>query len=945
MPKQIFKIDSFIGGLNTNSDKQAIEDNELSLSDGIETFNKGRVNLIGQFEEKTYSNPAESAMDYFDSLPGTGLFSFKSDKTNGHVYHLHQHGQVASVIGIGDIGDGIAWIKIGFEPEEDLDTYFPIESITPENAWKGGMIYMRDGAFAGGTATIVSSTYYAGGEGTVTIEYKNQPNDDIIFDGSDGSSLPSAYNNVVLISKNEDVEYFAKVSSEKDLSFVGNPDEQASERNNDDVRFNSVQLFSGQSDGGNIWGPTLTWTEGTPATGETAGYQLGTELVTYPKPAFYNIDGGLRWSDGEGSNLPLEVDNEFISNQSSQFLGYIKTDVQWSDHNNQGSNKPISRLQYNGWWHGPATLVSPRNEIKWGGITLNPNPGIDLSNELGSNALDGEFMICPLWSPTPISGTWGEGGDKYEFHVSYIYKGGGESALTSLGESSPPEGEQTALYLTIGCCADGWFDDPRRVGIKVYYSKYQPLATEYSAVSDKMLLGEFNIEKGFKPATGNSWVSLWALKSAWGQPDITTDAIALGGTLRSAFTFSDPPETSSWESETVAIEGDFENFPRYSTAVVAGRKAYIGNVTIGDKTYGDVILQSKVNSFDSFAFSDRLETARLDGSTIVKLEEYADRLLQFKTDRVDIINIAQADAFIEESFKYKGVTNPGSVCKTDYGIAWVNEFGCYLFDGTQILNLLERNNLQLISSQEWKNFIRQGKTNDSTYDPALGKELKVSPIIGYIPLKRQLLITNSDMLFDTTNSFFYLYNLQTQSWSRTKAGNGGLTASNDGLRRYLSNFVTSDDSGELLLGVMRQHLGGKGTPQLKVFKDKDNQTVDAAIFDLRTKAYDFGLPGVDKKIHKVYFHYKWEGTKVTIKMLSDLVGSSDHTHTFANSSGSEDTTPLSDSLLNDNTEGFKVYNNTAKKVKRIWFVVNGVGLDNNFELYDISVVYRAKSIK
>ena len=80
-------------------------------------------------------------------------------------------------------------------------------------------------------------------------------------------------------------------------------------------------------------------------------------------------------------------------------------------------------------------------------------------------------------------------------------------------------------------------------------------------------------------------------------------------------------------------------------------------------------------------------------------------------------------------------------------------------------------------------------------------------------------------------------------------------------------------------------------------------------------------------------------------MYSDISGDSGELHRFADSSGNVDATPLSDSLTTDNTEGFKVYNNTAKKVKRIWFQIDGLATDYNFELYDINVVFRAKSIK
>ena len=74
--------------------------------------------------------------------------------------------------------------------------------------------------------------------------------------------------------------------------------------------------------------------------------------------------------------------------------------------------------------------------------------------------------------------------------------------------------------------------------------------------------------------------------------------------------------------------------------------------------------------------------------------------------------------FLEETLMYKGITHQASACKTDFGIAWANINGVYLFDGQQIQNLLERDGRRLISEQEWLNFLSPGK--DSSYDELHG---------------------------------------------------------------------------------------------------------------------------------------------------------------------------------------------------------------------------------
>ena len=84
----------------------------------------------------------------------------------------------------------------------------------------------------------------------------------------------------------------------------------------------------------------------------------------------------------------------------------------------------------------------------------------------------------------------------------------------------------------------------------------------------------------------------------------------------------------------------------FKTAVVANRRAYVGNISIKDDSgivhvKPDAILKSRVNSFDAFSIKDIIEVTVNDGSDIVKLEEYADRLLEFKKDKMTLINISQ----------------------------------------------------------------------------------------------------------------------------------------------------------------------------------------------------------------------------------------------------------------------------------------------------------------
>ena len=80
MPKQVYKIDQFHGGLNSNADPRDIADNELSESKDLMVDELGRVRMMG-------GAPAHGTINAFGSStinPGYGLFQFSHDRIDGH---------------------------------------------------------------------------------------------------------------------------------------------------------------------------------------------------------------------------------------------------------------------------------------------------------------------------------------------------------------------------------------------------------------------------------------------------------------------------------------------------------------------------------------------------------------------------------------------------------------------------------------------------------------------------------------------------------------------------------------------------------------------------------------------------------------------------------------------------------------------------------------------
>jgi hypothetical protein len=256
---------------------------------------------------------------------------------------------------------------------------------------------------------------------------------------------------------------------------------------------------------------------------------------------------------------------------------------------------------------------------------------------------------------------------------------------------------------------------------------------------------------------------------------------------------------------------------KYKTAVIANRIAYIGNVQYDGINYGDAVFKSPVNKFDMFTSDRRLEASINDGDSIVKLESYADRLLIFKKNKLELLNISQEIEFLEDTFMHKGVSHSAATCKTDFGIAWVNRRGCYLYDGQKVTNLLEKGGRQIIKESHWASF-----TTDNS-------------IIGYVPKKRQLIVLKDCTA--TSAGDIYLFDMVTQSWVK---GDTKFTDS-----QIQTNFITDWNAD-----LVNIHTSGTGTVE-----KWDDAGDDSTAFVIQTKDIDFGQPAQKKKIYKVYVTY------------------------------------------------------------------------------------------
>ncbi len=363
--------------------------------------------------------------------------------------------------------------------------------------------------------------------------------------------------------------------------------------------------------------------------------------------------------------------------------------------------------------------------------------------------------------------------------------------------------------------------------------------------------------------------------------------------------WTNPPRYYQYDALNAHSHTDVIKVDSYKTAVVANRRVYIGNVKQNGKIHGDRMLKSPVNQFDKFPSINNIDVAIHDGDDIVALIEYADRILQFKKNTCYIINVSGSTEYLEAEHKFKGITNPGAACRTDYGAAWVNQNGCYMYDGQQVTDLLEDQGMRKINQSTWSTFI--GTDNYHR--------------IGFNPFKRQLIV-----LQGTSGDNAYVYDMVTKSWTFS----ANMVADGD----TGSNFINDPVDGSLLI------YNETGTEIDKWADDPIGDTTPSIV--IITKDIDFGEPAVRKKVYKAYVSYK-SGSTCSAVATYGIDG--DTTPTTAVSSGGSFSTSQSAWTIQE-----IIFGSGTNSCKSIQLKIAGA-VDKDFAINDISFVYRTKGIK
>ena len=528
------------------------------------------------------------------------------------------------------------------------------------------------------------------------------------------------------------------------------------------------------------------------------------------------------------------------------------------------------------------------------------------------------------------SGTWfASSNDKINLFVQYEYLDGQLSEIEYYSKMDAPEGLGLQTNYKMYFNLFGHIPNkPRLKSIHVLWNKtndgfnnIESDITSSMKVFDgvKYKLLEIDLRKGWRIPGSKTYQKLGAVTApstasqkfyAWPINLLGVSSGDLGyhiqyGASNNAKGLKDPLQTAVGLEIEPSVVGPTGT--SYKTGTILNRRLYIGNVKYKDPITGefqisnDTVFKSNVNAFDTFEFENRIDVEINDGDDIVKLESLNGRLLQFKKNVLHVINVSRDVEFLEASLDYKGVAEKHHVFKGEGFVAWFNQYGVFLYNGEQIKDLLldQKGQQRLV----WK----------SNY-------YHVDNVIGFIPEEKHLVIANK-------NQKVLVLDLKSMAWTY-------------GSKRFTTNVNTNMitlDNGKLAW----MEKDGSAL-KLRYFNPDPTNLVGTTNLDelaLKTKDYTFDSPSVDKKIISVYLNYK-NGDGVVVHGFTDS-----NEEILARLDGNNETEFKTLRINMREAKSEFTESQAFNNVKNFGLRLSGTDVNSNFEINDMQIIFRQKSVK
>ena len=937
MPRKFHKVDSYHGGLNTKSDARDILDNQLSEAKDVSVDDIGRITNAGSLT--TITNSASTKPEVSTNIRGYGLFRFSSD------FHKDWDGDPAPtrtdyILAYREADQKLYWSPDGgdWETPTHLNTSVDFLDLQSDESPKlffysvDGAIRASDATFAAGNDPVwigaLNRTLYTDG---VTVDKKGwYKEDQALSSPTSGEMKLVAPTNAAALS--DDRIWWHGRNLRDDTEEIGTSSQLFSSSSAFTMTDSSGNVrqhderYAGGFDGSTYY-RRFGWqlgTDSSPVTSDQADIRHEWTSPSFTSPSDNLVSGksyyiAVRTEDKENRDMWLGTHTLAIADSVVCQIKFTNARITIKNSSNQTfywevDITPILEANYGEW----VVLELPYDEITGKSntaVTSMTPTGFtfraDLSLQFtGSGGLSTEGGPDDSYSVLHVSdlrvgdsdkvGSSGAKGIK-DFAYSFIYD-----------ENQDAESLLYSFPSSIALHPNDW-------GYKIGINAYIKSITNNRITGSNLYMIDEDV-----PYRVSELDFLKGLKGAW-EPDFPADK--LGSTIDAFATFSSTCNKSNLiETTGLPLLESFDALngfkstvdtisAKYKTAVVLNRKVYIGNIEQDGKVYGDRMIKSVTNSFDCFPSAGReIDVAINDGDDIIHLNTYADRILQFKRNTMYLINATKSTEFLEDTFVGMGITHPGAASKTDFGVAWANENGCYLYDGQKVTNLTEGS----IKPSEWADHIMP---NSQTF---------------YLPNKRKLFVTGS-WVNDSGNSYrdLYEYCLTTQGWTRHQQKLNFATYSNF----ILDNNVVKvlDSSGNLLQ-----------------WDDSESSTANLLI---KTKDIDFGNPGTLKRIYKVILTWKSPNDAVDAAADSNVTitygtnGESAQTKNLEYGANVGSPPPMGDLGTPTGTDWNVTtlkpnVSSEANSIRSIQLKIAANGtVPKNFQINDMTIVYRERTLR
>lgn len=541
-----------------------------------------------------------------------------------------------------------------------------------------------------------------------------------------------------------------------------------------------------------------------------------------------NVVRGVKYQLADSvSALRLDAPNGIDSNQ--KFLSFENTSN--TDVNDQLNSGDVITIEQNGLTVKPDEfMLVTREAHNFGAVEVERGYGGSIKSTTTNHStpilVRGAGFNIAVTEHTD-AGLWPE--NSWEFYQTFVYDGNGISQ-----ESLPVQISDGASPL-----AGGYLNNT--VGnYKFKFSIYADVSYNGRVSGGRIYIREKNSREPLTlfadiDIVNGVRMSLLENFTQWSYNDTNCDGFYVNDL------YSDGPNIDTYsslngfssEEEYISLGKQGEN---YKTSVVANRRAFLANVNVRNNNnelvkYGDRIMYSEINRFDTFLGSNYLDVSVGDFGEYVVLHSFADRLLAFKHKVIHVINIGNpnpASWYLEESLENLGLSYSFNSCQTKFGIIWLNESGCYIYDGNKVVNLLDRK-ISIFSpnfSIAWNDFFN-------------GTSGVKDAMVGFDNLSNSLIILRSPNDSSTYSNLSFIYDFNSGGWSFSDSVSVDSSFYSNFVRDYDNNLVVAREDGNFV--NFEKYLPVSSTQSSHEFITGD---------------LDFGEPAISKKVYSIRLTYK-----------------------------------------------------------------------------------------